>query len=164
LPQKKPLFILVGNDALAMSSLAGATAADAVTTSLAGATAADAVTTILQTPPPTAAVTALNSAPTAPTSPVSGTKISLATPDLTAIRKAGKESIKQLGPLALARKAEFNVERDKAVGRISQAVGFDGITDTIAVTPKLKGIIDHSKVSKCEFDRSVKSIYERMTP
>ena len=104
-------------------------------------------------------MTALNSAPTAPTSPVTGTKISLATPDLTAIRKAGKESIKQLGPLA--RKAEFNVERDKAVGRISQAVGFDGITDTIAVTPKLKGIIDHSKVSKCEFDRSVKSIYDR---
>jgi hypothetical protein len=125
---------------LAGVSLAGATAADAVPTSLAGATAANAVTAILQTP----VVTALNSAPTAPTSPVSGTKISLATPDLTAIRKAGKKSNKQLGPLAL--KSEFNVERDKAVGRISQAVGFNGITDTIAVTPKLKGIIDHSKV------------------
>jgi hypothetical protein len=37
-----------------MSSLAGATAADAVTASLAGAKAADAVTTILQTPPPNA--------------------------------------------------------------------------------------------------------------
>jgi hypothetical protein len=126
-----------------MTSLAGATAADAVTTSLAGATAANAVTTILQTPPPTAVVTALNSAHTAPTSPVSGTKISLDTPDLTAIRKAGNESTKQLGPLA--RKAEFNAGRDKAVGRTSQAVGFDGITDTTAVTPKLKGTIDHSK-------------------
>jgi hypothetical protein len=76
-----------------MTSLAGATAADAVTTSPAGATAANAVTTILQTPPPTAVVTALNSAPTAPTSPVSGTKISLATPDLTAIRKAGARKV-----------------------------------------------------------------------
>ena len=50
---------------------------------------------------------------------------------------------------------------EEAVARTSQAVGFDGITDTIAVTPKLKGIIDHSKVSKCEFDISVKSIYDR---
>jgi hypothetical protein len=104
-------------------------------------------------------MTALNSAPTAPTSPATGTKISLATPDLTAIRKAGKESIRKLG--LQARKAEFNVERDKAVARPSQAVGYNGITDTIAVTPKLKGIIGHSKVSKCEFDRSVKSIYDR---
>ena len=144
-----------------MSSLAGATAADAVTTSLAGATAANAVTTILQTPPPTAVVTALNSAPAAPTSPVTGTKISLslATPDLTAIRKAGKASVRKLGPAGT--KAEFNVDRDKAVGRISQAVGFDGITDTIAVTPKLKGIIDPSKVTKCELDKSLKSIYDR---
>ena len=125
-----------------MSSLAGATAADGVTTS----TPMDALigqrgglAAILQTPPPNAVATALNSAPTAPTSPVSGTKISLATPDLTAIRKAGKKSIKQLGPLAL--KSEFNVERDKAVRMISQAVGFNGITDTIAVTTKLKGII-----------------------
>jgi hypothetical protein len=78
------------------------------------------IAAILQTPPPTAVVTALNSAPTAPTSPVSCTKTSLATPDLTAIRKAGKESIKQLGPQA--RTAEFNAERDKAVGRVSQAV------------------------------------------
>jgi hypothetical protein len=55
------------------------------------------------------------------------------------------------------------VERDKpsAVARLTQAVGYDGRTDTIAVTPKLKGIIDHSKVSKYEFDRSVKSIYDR---
>jgi hypothetical protein len=45
-----------------MSSLAGATAADAVTASLAGAIAADADTTILQTPPPNAVMTALNSA------------------------------------------------------------------------------------------------------
>jgi hypothetical protein len=110
------------------------------------------IAAILQTPPPTAVMTALNSAPTAPTSPVTGTKISLslATPDLTAIRKAGKESVRKFGPQAS--KAEFNVERDKAVARPSQAVGYDGRTDTIAVTPKLKGIIDHSKVSKCEFD------------
>jgi hypothetical protein len=97
-----------------MSSLAGATAADAVTAS----TPMDALigqrsglAAILQTPPPNAVMTALNSAPTAPTSPVTatGTKISLATPDLTAIRKAGKESVRKLGPQA--RKAEFNVDR-----------------------------------------------------
>ena len=40
-------------------------------------------------------------------------------------------------------------------------VGFDGITDTIAVTTKLKGIIDHSKVGKYELDKSLKSIYDR---
>ena len=142
-----------------MSSLAGATADDAVTTMDALLCQVGGLAAILQTPPPNAVATALNSAPTAPTSPVSGTKISLATPDLTAIRKAGKESIRKLGPTGT--KAEFNVERDKAVARLSQAVGFDGRTDTIAVTPKLKGIIDHSKVSKYEFDRSVKSIYDR---
>jgi hypothetical protein len=31
----------------------------------------------------------------------------------------------------------------KPVDRLSQAAGYDGITDAIAVTPKLKGIIDH---------------------
>ena len=58
-------------------------------------------------------------------------------------------------------KAEFNVERDKAVARLSQAVGFNGVTDTIAVTTKLKGVINHSKVGKYELDKSLKSIFCR---
>ena len=45
--------------------------------------------------------------------------------------------------------------------RLSQALGFNGVTDTIAVTTKLKGVIDHSKVGKYELDKSLKSIFCR---
>jgi len=142
-----------------MSSLAGATAGDAVSTMDALLCQVGGLAAVLQTPPPNAVATALNPAPTAPTSPVSGTKISLATPDLAAIRKAAKECARKLGPTGT--KAEFNVERDKAVARLSQALGFNGVTDTIAVTTKLKGVIDHSKVGKYELDKSLKSIFCR---
>jgi hypothetical protein len=140
-----------------MTSLAGATAADASDANPM-ATSADQRALVAMSAQ-NIVMTALNPAPPAPTSPVIGTKISLATPDLTAIRKAGKESARNLGPQA--RKAEFNVERDKVVDRFSQAVGFNGITDTVAVTPKLKGISDPTKVTKCELDKSLRNVFDR---
>ena len=149
-----------------MTSLAGATAADAVTAEDAygvlGAVnplAMLAASASSSRVPPT--VTQLidgyetmsgPSAPSIPTKPVS-----LTTPELVKLRALGKSKALYLRS---GEKKAFNLERNDVVERLTQAVGFNGVLDTCCVTPNLKGVPDPNQCTKVELTKSLRRVLD----
>ena len=142
-------------------SLAGASASDVVSSKSTGASVSDVVANAASK-----IMSAISggATPPAPTSPATGTKlkIALATPELAAFRKRGKTTAANCGVAATPQssKTDFNAERDKVVKEISLAAGFDGVLNTIAVTPNLKGVPDHRNVSEGDFEKSMKDMWD----
>ena len=149
-----------------MTSLAGATAADAVTADddyeLLGAAnplAMLAASASSSRVPPT--VTQLidgyetMSGPSAPSIPAK--PVSLTTPELVKLRALGKSKAMYM---RTGEKKDFNLERDDVVDRLTQAVGFNGMLDTCCVTPNLTGVRDPNQVTKGELTKSLKRVLD----
>jgi hypothetical protein len=78
--------------------------------------------------------------------------VCLGTPDLTKTRALGKSKAMDM---RTGEKKEFNLARDEVVDRLTHAVGFNGVSDTCCVTPKLKGVPDPSQCTQGELTRSL---------
>jgi len=150
-----------------MTSLAGATAADAVTAEDAygvlGAVnplAMLAASASSSRVPPTTVTQLIDgyetmSGPSAP--PIPTKPVSLTTPELVKLRQLGKSKALHLRS---GEKKAFNLERNDVVERLTQALGFNGMLDTCCVTPNLTGVRDPNQVTKGELTKSLKRVLD----
>ena len=151
-----------------MSSLAGATAADAATADdynkildAAGVKhprAVDPVTLAASTTAPSLTQLLGDGGIADPVATSFPTKaVCLGTPDLTKIRALGKSKAMDM---RTGEKKEFNLARNEVVDRLTQAVGFNGPRDTCCVTPKLKGVPDPNQCTEGELTRSLRRVLD----
>ena len=152
-----------------MSTLAGATAADAVTSAgdltklraYAGVKHPRAVDPATQDASAITQfidgyeITSSTSGPPAPSLPTN--PVSLTTPELIKLRALGKSKATYM---RAGEKKDFNLERDAVVDRLTQAVGFDGVLDTCCVTPNLKGVPDPNQCTKVELTKSLRRVLD----
>ena len=154
-----------------MSSLAGATGADAV--ALASGFDNNLLNALTQRSRPRAVdpatqaasaitqlidgyeITSSMSGPPAPSVPTM--PVSLTTPELIKLRALGKSKATYM---RAGEKKDFNLERDAVVDRLTQAVGFNGVLDTCCVTPNLKGVPDPNQCTKVELTKSLRRVLD----